>query len=205
MAKSIQSFFPTSILHTSLKVSQREIKSLSLEAFQFEKSDGKGRAWSLKNYSCGYTSYGSLPPISEISSSFLDLKLKIDKQVEIFTQHLEMDIPKKALTLSSFWINIMRENCTHSSHLHPLSVISGTFYLQTPKGCSGLKFEDPRLAQMMASPPRKAKARAENQRFITLTPKEGNLILFESFMKHEVAPHRLKAPRISVSFNYDWL
>ncbi len=205
MAKSIQLLFPTSILHTSLKLSQNEIRSLTHEAFQFEKADAEGRSWSKKNYLNGYTSYASLPPLSQISSSFLSLKKKIDKQVNLVTQHLEMDLSKDALTLSSFWINIMSEHCTHSSHLHPLSVVSGTFYLQTPKGSSGLKFEDPRLPMMMASPPRKSKASANNQRFITLNPKEGDLILFESYLKHEVSPHTLKTPRISVSFNYDWL
>ncbi len=205
MKKNVQTLFPTSIVHTPLGLSRSEIKALTLEAFQFEKSDTVGRSWSEKNYFEGYTSYASLPPLSQISSSFLDLKKLIDQQVNAFTRHLDMDLPKNGLTLSSFWINIMREHCTHSSHLHPLSVISGTFYLQTPKGSSGLKFEDPRLPQMMASPPRKQKAHPSNQRFITINPKEGDLILFESYLKHEVPPHRLKIPRISVSFNYDWI
>lgn len=42
---------------------------------------------------------------------------------------------------------------THSLHLHPNSVVSGTYYVATPRGCAGLKFEDPRMSRFMASPP----------------------------------------------------
>jgi uncharacterized protein (TIGR02466 family) len=40
---------------------------------------------------------------------------------------------------------------------------------------------------------------------IDLTPKPGEIILFESWMKHEVPPNRTEGERISVSFNYDWI
>jgi uncharacterized protein (TIGR02466 family) len=37
-----------------------------------------------------------------------------------------------------------------------------------------------------------------------LTPKAGDIIMFESWLKHEVPPHHTNDERISVSFNYDW-
>jgi uncharacterized protein (TIGR02466 family) len=57
----------------------------------------------------------------------------------------------------------------------------------------------------MASPPRKSNARPENQRFISLQPKAGEIILFESWMRHEVPPNSSKQERVSLSFNYDWI
>jgi uncharacterized protein (TIGR02466 family) len=66
----------------------------------------------------------------------------------------------------------------------------------------------------MGSPPRKARARPENQRFISVSPRAGSLILFESWLKHEVPANRATGrsgdedgsdERISVSFNYDWV
>jgi uncharacterized protein (TIGR02466 family) len=36
-----------------------------------------------------------------------------------------------------------------------------------------------------------------------LVPKVGEIILFESWLKHEVPPNRVKGTRISVSFNYE--
>jgi uncharacterized protein (TIGR02466 family) len=76
--------------------------------------------------------------------------------------------------------------------------------VRTPRGCSGLKFEDPRLERFMAAPPRKAKARRENKVWVTVPAEQGKLVLFESWLRHEVAPNPTAAERISISFNYSW-
>ena len=44
---------------------------------------------------------------------------------------------------SPAWVNILPDGGFHAAHIHPLSVISGTFYVATPEGSSALKFEDP--------------------------------------------------------------
>ena len=58
--------------------------------------------------------------------------------------------------MTDCWINIMSQHATHSLHLHPLSTLSGTYYVQVPTKSPGLKFEDPRLERFMAAPPRLA-------------------------------------------------
>ena len=55
---------------------------------------------------------------------------------------------------------------------------------------------------LMAAPPKKAKARSANRPFVTIAPKPGTLLLWESWLRHGVEPNRAKAPRISISFNY---
>jgi uncharacterized protein (TIGR02466 family) len=55
---------------------------------------------------------------------------------------------------------------------------------------------------MMAAPPRKAKARRQNQTFARVSPKPGTLLLWESFLRHEVLPNSAPGKRISISFNY---
>ncbi|HEY8271605.1 MAG TPA: TIGR02466 family protein, partial [Pseudobdellovibrionaceae bacterium] len=90
-------------------------------------------------------------------------------------------------------------------HIHPLSVISGTYYVQTPKDCGSIKFEDPRMVGFMASPPRKENAQERNKRFVELKPQAGNVVLFESWMRHEVPQNKSDIERISISFNYDWI
>ena len=77
-----------------------------------------------------------------------------------------------------------------------LSFISGTYYVQVPRGAAALKFEDPRLSKMMAAPPGKA--------FVSVPAKAGDVILFESWLRHEVPPARYAGERISISFNYTW-
>ncbi|MEO8316273.1 MAG: TIGR02466 family protein, partial [Pseudomonadota bacterium] len=93
---------------------------------------------------------------------------------------------------------------THSLHLHPLSVISGTYYVRVPKGAPGLKFEDPRLERYMGAPPRRADAAERNRAWVVIPAAAGGLLLFESWLRHEVAANPVATERVSISFNYGW-
>ena len=55
---------------------------------------------------------------------------------------------------------------------------------------------------MMAAPPRKNRAARDNQTFVYLDPKGGTLLLWESWLRHEVPLNRATGDRISISFNY---
>lgn len=203
----LKTLFPSLILHESLLGGGHRginLKELIKEVQQIRNQDLLGQEWSSKNYPGGYTSYSSLDQLHIFSSSFTDLEKKIDFKVKKFARNLEMDLQGKKLKMTSFWINIMPSQVVHGMHIHPLSVVSGTVYLQTPQNCSALKFEDPRLGYFMASPPRKENAKTANQRFVSISPKAGDLILFESWMRHEVPQNMSKSERISLSFNYDW-
>ncbi len=189
--------------HIYQKKINAPLKELTKECFQIQKADHEGQNWSVENYVNGYTSYGSWDQIHKLSTSFQDLQKKIDKHVWIYaTQHLNYRIKKNELRMNTFWVNIMPSGASHNSHIHPNSVVSGTYYLQTPNACSGLKFEDPRLAFFMNSPSLQTSCKKENLRFFTLNPKAGEVVLFESWMRHEVPTNKSKTPRISVSFNY---
>ena len=98
----------------------------------------------------------------------------------------------------------MHARTAHSLHLHPNSVVSGTYYVATPKGCAGLKFEDPRLSKFMAAPPRKAAPKPANQLYARYPAEAGNVVLFESWIRHEVTANPVESERVSISFNYDW-
>lgn len=181
----------------------RACRELAEECRIFSRLDREGQKWSKLNYPHGYTSYASITDLHLRSSEFEKLGKWIDSQVEIFANELGYDLKGGSLRMTTFWINIMKPGAHHAFHLHPLATISGTFYLKTPKGSPALRFEDPRMAQFMSRPPVHAKAGAPYFDFI---PKEGSLVLFESFMKHEVPVYRGKGDeRISVSFNYEWV
>ena len=203
----IQTLFPTFIYNAPLKPTGlvQINKELKAESLKISEIDEDGQTWSARNYPGGYTSYGSMSQLHQFSTTFDDLRKDIDKHVRKFVKHLEMDIDAKELQMRTCWVNIMPTNVHHSSHLHPLSVISGTYYVQTPKNCSAIKFEDPRLDSFMASPPRKHSAKVHNQRYHSLAPQAGNVILFESWQRHEVPANNSNQERISISFNYDWV
>jgi uncharacterized protein (TIGR02466 family) len=137
-------------------------------------------------------------------SIFKDLINILNKHVETFVKDLEFDLNDKKIKLDSLWINILPFGGIHTSHLHPHSVISGTTYISMPKGTSAIKFEDPRLAIMMAAPARKENTRPELKNFIYMEPKLGEVLLWESWLRHEVQMNMADEERISVSFNYNW-
>jgi uncharacterized protein (TIGR02466 family) len=183
---------------------ERFNEDLADECRRIRAYDAAGRRWSAKNYPGGYTSYASLNRLHEFSSTFAGLERRITAHVRRFVRQLDLDLRGRQLAMTDFWLNIMPEHSAHGLHLHPLSLVSGTYYVVTPRGCPGLKFEDPRLSRFMAAPPRTARARPANRTHITYPARAGHVILFESWLRHEVAPNPAAAERISVSFNYHW-
>lgn len=202
----IRAWFPTLIYSEPLTLSGlgRFNAELAKECRALRDFDRAGRAWSRTNYPGGYTSYASLNELHRFSSTFALLERRITRHVRRFARALELDLRGSEIRMTDFWVNIMPTAAAHSLHLHPLSFVSGTYYVSTPEGCPGLKFEDPRLDRFMAAPPRLSKARALNRTHVTYPARAGGLILFESWLRHEVAQNRVEGERISVSFNYNW-
>jgi uncharacterized protein (TIGR02466 family) len=202
----IRAWFPTLIYHEPLQARglDRLNESLADECRRLRDFDDAGRKWSARNYPGGYTSYASMNELHRFSSTFADLEKKLTRHVRAFARALDMNLRGRTIRLTDLWVNIMPPATSHSLHLHPLSFISGTYYVVTPRGCPGLKFEDPRLDRFMAAPPKLATARRENQTHITYPAQAGHVLLFESWLRHEVAANRVAAERISVSFNYNW-
>ncbi len=203
----LQKLFPTYIYQSRLTTEskiQKLNKELLIESYQIQHSDLDGQTWSEKNYLGGFTTYGSMSRLDKFSSTFDQLKTHLDKHVEKFVRELEFDVAKGSIKLNSLWLNIMPSFVVHTSHLHPQSVISGTYYLQMPPKASALKVEDPRLNSFMAAPARKPTAHLDRQTYISVKATPGDLILFESWLRHEVPPSLNKKDRISISFNYDW-
>ena len=202
----VRTLFPTRIY--TAKLTPRTTNTLNTrllrECRQLALDDGAGRAWSKTNYPGGYTSYSSASRMHQMSPTFAQLQKRIDAHVRRFANALDFDLTGRRLEMTDCWVNVMARHVVHGLHLHPLASISGTYYVRTPQGCSGLKFEDPRLDRYMAAPPRKSRARRENQVWVTLPAETGRLVLFESWLRHEVMPNPTEAERISVSFNYSW-
>jgi uncharacterized protein (TIGR02466 family) len=135
---------------------------------------------------------------------FADLVRSLDGHVASFAKSCAFDLGGRAGELEDIWINVLPEGGLHTSHIHPHSVISGTTYVAMPEGTSALKLEDPRLPLMMAAPPRVADAPADLRAFHYEAPKVGDVLLWESWLRHEVPMNMAEEERVSVSFNYRW-
>jgi len=202
----ISSLFVTRLYHGNLHEAAPHLDLAELEqsCLVIAEDDEAGQTWCEENGYPGYTSYASLTDLPWRFPIFADLVKILDHHIAEFVKDLEFDLDGRALVLEDLWINILPEGGTHSSHIHPHSVISGTTYVAMPEGASALKLEDPRLSRMMAAPTRAKTARAELQPFIYVKPNVGDVMLWESWLRHEVPMNMAEDERISVSFNYRW-
>jgi uncharacterized protein (TIGR02466 family) len=198
--------FPTPVYEASLSTDRNfENFRAELEAAcrMLAAEDAAGRAWCRSNGYGGYTSYASLDDLPTRASVFGELKRKLDRHAAGFAQDLAFELGGR-LKLDSLWVNILKPGAAHSGHIHPHSVLSGTVYVATPPGSSALKLEDPRLPLMMAAPPRRADAAEDSRAFVYLTPHPGTVLMWESWLRHEVPANAARSERISISFNYGW-
>ncbi|MEO8444065.1 MAG: TIGR02466 family protein [Gammaproteobacteria bacterium] len=202
----VRSLFPTLVYSARLQARGAAAfnRELLKEARQIRDQDLEGRRWSARRYPGGYTSYGSLCHLQKMSSTFGRLEQKLRRHLNAYVRSLELDMTGRTLAMTDCWVNVMPKQVVHGLHLHPLATISGTYYVQTPRGSAGLKLEDPRLDRFMAAPPRRHDARPEHQPWVTVPAVAGNVVLFESWLRHEVPPNPGSGERVSISFNYNW-
>jgi uncharacterized protein (TIGR02466 family) len=203
---SLINLFPTRIYLAPLKSSSlaRFNQDLADEIAGLRDSDVAGQRWSAKHYPGGYTSYGSHDKLHCISSSFMALEKALDRHAKQYAKELGYDMRGRKLGMTDCWVNMMAGAVTHGLHLHPLSFISGTYYVQVPRGAAAIKFEDPRLDRLMAAPPKRDDIPPRERLHYSVKPKAGDVVLFESWLRHEVPPSFTVQERISVSFNYAW-
>jgi uncharacterized protein (TIGR02466 family) len=203
----IESLFATRLYRADLSAYAPKVDAdeLAASCYAIAEDDEAGQQWCEENDYPGYTSYASLTDLPWRFPIFKDIVKALDKHIAAFAKDLEFDLGAGKLVLEDIWINILPEGGTHSSHIHPHSVISGTTYVAMPEGASALKLEDPRLAMMMAAPTRIKSARRELQPFIYVKPEIGEVLLWESWLRHEVPMNLSEDDRISVSFNYKWV
>lgn len=202
----ITSLFVTRLYRAALSEFGKPVNQSELQAscYSIAEDDEAGQEWCEENSYPGYTSYASLDDLPYRFPIYKDLVKVLDKHVAAFAEDLEFDLGDRKLKLDSLWINILPEGGVHTSHIHPHSVISGTTYVAVPEGASAIKFEDPRLAMMMAAPARIKTARADMRAFTYITPEAGEVLLWESWLRHEVPMNMAEDDRISISFNYAW-
>ena len=163
--------------------------------------DEAGKRWSRDKGYKGYTSYASLNDLPKRDPAFAELQRELVRHAADFANELAFDLARKP-KLDSIWVNLLKPGGHHSGHIHPHSILSGTLYVEVPPGSGAIRFEDPRLPMMMAAPVRREDAPECLRPFSAVAPAPGMLLMWESWLRHEVLPGAPKAERLSVSFNF---
>jgi len=202
---TVRALFPTLVYEAELGA-EPGWAGLGAELIQatdmLAEEDQAGRRWCRANGYPGYTSYASLDDLPARATAFAALKRVLDRHAAAFARELHYDLRERRLKLDSLWVNVLKPKGSHSGHIHPSSILSGTLYLATPQGSGELKLEDPRLPMFMAAPPLDRDTPDAMRRFVYLTPAPGRLYLWESWLRHEVMANAARTARVSISFNY---
>jgi uncharacterized protein (TIGR02466 family) len=188
---AMRSLFPTQLYEAELD-DEGLLRGLARSIRQLSKDDVAGRNWSREHRYPGYTSYASLNDLPKRDPAFAQLAKLLSRHAASFARDLRWDAKPK---LDSLWVNLLKSTGHHSGHIHPHSILSGTLYVDVPQGSGAIRFEDPRLPLMMAAPVRPGV-------FVTVDPRSGLLLLWESWLRHEVLPGSSRGERLSISFNF---
>jgi uncharacterized protein (TIGR02466 family) len=190
--------FTTSLYEADLN-DEALLAELAHSIRSFAQQDEAGRRWSKQKGYKGYTSYASLNDLPQRDPAFDELKRILIRHAAAFARELAWDAKPK---LDSMWVNLLKPGGHHSAHIHPHSILSGTVYVEVPAGSGAIRFEDPRLPMMMAAPVRRDDAPDELKPFASVTPRPGLLLMWESWLRHEVLAGTARSDRLSISFNF---
>jgi uncharacterized protein (TIGR02466 family) len=190
------------LLYEGVLADAASVAELDSACRALAEEDGAGRRWSRDHGYRGYTSYASLNDLPIRDPRFGELARELNRHVALFAADCAFDLGGRRLKLDSLWVNVLKPGGSHSGHIHPHSVVSGTVYVAVPPGSGALKLEDPRLPMMMTAPPRREDSPEELRSFVYADPAPGKVFLWESWLRHEVVPGTGKGERISISFNY---
>lgn len=189
----VRSLFATRLYEAEIG-DDRLLADLAHSIRSLAADDEAGRGWSKEHRYAGYTSYASLNDLPRRDPAFADLAKLLTRHAAKFAEECEFDLTRKP-RLDSLWVNLLRGAGHHAGHIHPHSIISGTLYVEVPKGSGAIRFEDPRLPLMMAAPHRP-------DSFVTVDPRPGLLLMWESWLRHEVLAGTGRGERLSISFNF---
>tara|TARA_B100000989_G_scaffold148243_1_gene110462 strand:+ start:5818 stop:6420 length:603 start_codon:yes stop_codon:yes gene_type:complete len=186
-------FFPTPVWAIQLE----NYKLINQEMYNYikmqQKVDGPGinksniKGWHSKDFNL--TEKEPQNFISFISSSI--------EQVMI---DMNWDKEKQLAKIDNMWAIVNIGGSANLRHQHGNSTISGAYYVRAPENSGDIVFYDPRPAPVYSYPNAK-QPNSLNAQVNAISPKEGALVLFPSYLDHSVNENLSKNERIVISFN----
>ena len=104
--------------------------------------------------------------------------------------------------IAPMWSIINKKGSINIQHNHPNAFLSASYYVKFPKNSGNIKFFDPKEQKNIRYP--KINKYTDISAAITeITPEEGDLLVFPSYLYHSVAENLSEYDRIVISFNVD--
>ncbi len=192
----IYKFFPQPIF--SFEVEDHENLNKELKEFIYDKFNNDREGVKRSNVN----GWHSKPFKFEKGNIVYKFAMGIEKHIyETFKQY---GWPYKAdkVKITEMWSIINKKNSFNASHIHPNNFLSSVYYVQAPKNCGKIIFNNPNQVSRNKFPLdiKKTEFSANIQK---IEPKEGVLLLFPSYLWHSVESNMSDDDRIIISFNVD--
>ena len=158
-----------------------------------QKKDGTGitksniKGWHSKDFSLE----------TKEPQNFINLILPSIEQVMV---DMNWEKQKQKIRISNMWAIINTGGSANLRHQHGNSTISGAYYVKAPENSGDIVFYDPRPAPVY-SYPKALNPNILNAQVNGISPKEGALVLFPSYLDHSVNENMSNNERIVISFN----
>ena len=124
----------------------------------------------------------------------------ISSSIEQVMTDMNWDKEKQVVKINNMWAIINTGGSSNAQHQHGNSNISGAYYVRAPKNSGDIVFYDPRPAPVYFHPNAKS-PNLLNAQVNSVSPKEGVLVLFPSYLDHSVNKNLSNEERIVISFN----
>jgi len=131
---------------------------------------------------------------------FLHLHSKIKEQVSILARDMGIKITPH---VEEAWALINNYKDYNKVHCHPHTTFAGVYYISVPPKSGNIIFYNPAIDGIQSHwyEYNITRYNTFTSSKFTAIPSEGSLMLFPSFLKHEVGPNLNKDPRIALAFN----
>jgi uncharacterized protein (TIGR02466 family) len=193
-----QLIFPTPLY------SEKVNNALELNKHLFQKI----KEWKIKNKeSTNKTNRGGWqsPMDMHLRKEFRPL---VDELLQIQQAVSKNEGYTSSMNITGMWANVNYPGSYNVPHIHPNSNWSGVYYVKVPKDSGHLNFHDPRYRADMIEPEQLPIPQLDQRLWkdIVYIPKEGDLVMFPSYLTHEVFANDSKEKgeagwRVSISFN----
>lgn len=187
---SVQEFFPTLVWTVDLQPAfadslNRKLLAELRRATEPRKTLRPGETWQTD-------------PDMQRRPEFAELTGLMSKAIKAALDFLQVDYSGFAIT--GCWANFNPTGGLNSAHTHPNNFLSGVYYVQIPTGADSIEFTDPRPAAVACMPPAKQLNRFNGNR-MSVQVKPGRIVLFPSWLSHNVPVNRTEQERVSIAFN----
>tara|TARA_B100000575_G_scaffold279920_1_gene268814 strand:- start:12776 stop:13366 length:591 start_codon:yes stop_codon:yes gene_type:complete len=124
----------------------------------------------------------------------------ISPNINTVIKDMDWNMNTQKVNISSMWAIINFGGSENARHHHGNNYISAAYYVRAPEKSGDIVFYDPRPAPVYFHP-HSNKPNMLNAMVNSITPVEGLLVLFPSYLEHSVNPNLSNNERIVISFN----